>query len=68
MSEFRLDRSAFRAQTAEQAANHTSYYQQITWQERLEIAAYLTSVAYNYDINNPPRMDKSRFQAKTMDN
>lgn len=66
MSEYRLDRSAFKAQTAEQAANHSRYYRQLSWQKRLEIAAYLNSVAYNYDINNPPRMDRSKFEAKTL--
>jgi len=63
MSTFRLDRSAFKAQTAEEAANHASYYAKLTWQERLAIAAYLNSVAYNYPLHNPPKMDKTRFKA-----
>lgn len=63
MSTFRLDRSAFKAQTAEEAANHASYYAKLTWQERLVIAAYLNSVAYNYPLHNPPKMDKTRFKA-----
>lgn len=27
--------------------------------ERLKASFYLNSVAYNFDIDNPPRMDKS---------
>ena len=63
MDTFRLDRSAFKAQTAEEAANHASYYAKLTWQERLKIAAYLNSVAYNYPLSNPPKMDRTRFKA-----
>ncbi len=63
MNTFRLDRMAFKAQTAEEAANHAVYYAKLTWQERLKIAAYLNSVAYNYPYNNPPKMDKTKFKA-----
>jgi len=30
MSSYRLDRSAFTAQTAEEAANHATYYKKLT--------------------------------------
>lgn len=63
MKKFRLDRSAFKGQTAEEAANHAPYYAKLTWQERLAIAAYLNSIAYNYPLDNPPRMDKTKFKA-----
>jgi hypothetical protein len=65
MSDFRLDRTAFKAQTAKEAADQTAYYKQLTWQERLRIANYLNSVAYNYPENNPPRMDKTVFSIRT---
>jgi hypothetical protein len=41
MSEYRLDRTAFKAQTAKEASNHTAYYKTLTWQERLKVANYL---------------------------
>lgn len=62
MSIYRLDRTAFKAQTAIEAANHASYYKNLSWQERLQIASYLNSVAYNYPEHNPPRMDKTKFK------
>lgn len=65
MDNFKLDRTAFKAQTLQEAANHTDYYKNITWQERLQVAAYLNSVAYNFDFNNPPRMDKTKCLAKS---
>ena len=65
MKTFRSDRTAFKAQTAEEAADHASYYAKLTWQERLTIAAYLNSVAYNYPLHQPPKMDKTKFKAGT---
>ena len=64
MSSYRLDRTAFKAQTATEASDHASYYKKLTWQERLRIANYLNSVAYNYPENDPPRLDKTVFKAR----
>ena len=66
MSDYRLDRKAFRAQTLKEAADHVSVYKKMTWQERLKVAAYLNSVAYNYDVNNPPRLDRTKFSTKSI--
>jgi hypothetical protein len=35
-----------------------------TVKERLEAAFYLNSIAYNFDINNPPRMDRTVFSMR----
>ncbi|WP_094568875.1 hypothetical protein [Mucilaginibacter xinganensis] len=68
MSEYRLDRTAFKAQTAEEAVRRQAeYYRSLTWQERLRIANYLNSVAYNYPENNPPRLDRTVFRARGRD-
>jgi len=64
MSTFRLDRTAFKAQTAEEASDHATYYRSLTWQERLRIANYLNSVAYNYPENQPPKLDKTAFSVR----
>jgi hypothetical protein len=66
MSSFRLDRTAFKAQTVEEAtSNQAAYYKTLSWQERLKIANYLNSVAYNYPENEPPRLDKTVFKARS---
>ncbi len=36
-------------------------YSNHTCQERLRIYWYLTSIAYKFDLDNPPRMDKTVF-------
>lgn len=64
MSSFRLDRSAFKAQTVEEASKHGTYYRRLTWQERLRITNYLNSVAYNYPENDPPKLNRTVFKAR----
>lgn len=61
---FKLDRTAFKAHTANEATKmHAEYYRSISWQERLRIADYLNSIAYNYPAGSPPKMDKTKFIA-----
>jgi len=65
MGLYRLDRTAFKMQTAQEASNHAAYYRSLTWQERLRIANYLNGIAYNYPENEPPRMDKTVFSMRS---
>lgn len=60
-----MDRTAFKAQTATEAANHAPYYSKLSWQERLRIAYYLNSVAFNFSLDNPPKMDRTKFKASS---
>ena len=64
MASYKLDRTAFKAQTAEEAADHSHYYKSLTWQERLRIANYLNSIAFDYPENDPPKIDKTMFSAR----
>jgi hypothetical protein len=64
MKPYKLDRSAFKMQTAAEAANNYNYWKTKSPEERLKAAFYLNSIAYNFDIDNPPRMDKSLFQVR----
>lgn len=66
MESFKLDRTSFKAQTIKEAANHAKEYQKLSWQNRLKVAAYLNSIAFNFDINNPPRMNRTKFSAKSI--
>jgi len=65
-NKFKLDRSVFKAMTVKEADDQQRDYSKKTIEERLEIAYYLTSIAYNFDINNPPRMDKTIFSAEKL--
>jgi hypothetical protein len=63
---YRLDRTAFRAQIAKEASKADQiYYKNISWQERLKIANYLNSVAFNYPENDLPIMDNFIFSTRS---
>ncbi len=62
--QFRLDRTAFHAGTHEETEKYHARSQPKTLVERLQAAAYLNSVAFNYDLNNPPRLDRTAFSAR----
>jgi hypothetical protein len=64
MKPYRLDKTAFSAQTVEEAANKYGYWKSQSYTERLKAAYYLNSVAYNFDINNPPRLDRTAFKTR----
>ena len=64
MKPYRLDKTAFRAQTAAEASDNYSYWKKQSHAERLRASFYLNSVAYNFDINNPPRLDRTVFKTR----
>jgi len=66
MLELKLDRSSFKAQSAESASDHADYYRNLDWKKRLEVANYLNSIAYQYSLNSPPKMDKLKFSARSI--
>lgn len=63
--EFKLDRSAFKASKASEKTQYGEIYKNKSSSELLEIAAYLNSLAYGYSLDNPPRMDKTVFHARS---
>jgi hypothetical protein len=65
-NKYRLDKTAFQAMTFEEADNYQRDYRNYSVIQRLEIALYLTSIAYNFDINNPPKMDKTVFSKEKL--
>lgn len=64
MKSYKLDRNAFKAQTAEEASHLYQYWKDQSYTERLRAAFYLNSVAFNFNIEVPPRLDKTFFRMK----
>ena len=65
---FRLDRTQFSKISFKEADKEISDYKANTPKERLEIASRLIAIAYNFPIDNPPRMDKNFFEARSLQN
>jgi hypothetical protein len=61
---FRLDRTAFTKQSLEKADCTKAYWLTKSCLERLQAAAYLNSVAYNFPPSQPPRLDKTHFEKR----
>jgi len=56
--------TAFKAHTSTDATKmHAEHYASMSWQERLRIANYLNSIAFNYPAGKPPKMDRTKFAA-----
>jgi len=64
MKKFKLDRTAFKMGKQENAEPPGKYWKTKTPMERLAAAMYLNSIAYNYDIDNPPKMDRTVFSMR----
>ena len=61
MKEYQLHWATYHIQKAKLCGNEGRYFRTLTWQDRLRIANYLNSIAYNYSEDNPPKMDKTAF-------
>lgn len=60
---FRLDRTKFQMQTFEEA-DFNQHEAKKSPAECLRDAYYLISVAYRFDLNNPPRLDRTIFSMR----
>ena len=61
---YRLDRTKFKAQSFEETDNQFDYWQKKTVEERLRAAHYLNSIAFDFDIDNPPKLDRTAFSMR----
>tara|TARA_R110002020_G_scaffold400760_1_gene611090 strand:+ start:556 stop:771 length:216 start_codon:yes stop_codon:yes gene_type:complete len=66
-TKFRLDRTVFQARNASEQVNYGKEYRNLSWQKRLQIHRYLNSIAFGYDLDSPPKMDKTKFSVKSRD-
>lgn len=60
----KLDRTAFKHQTLKEASHNLAYWKTQSYEKKLEAANYLNSVAYNFDVNYPPPLDRTCFKIR----
>jgi hypothetical protein len=51
-------------QSFKEASHQLSYWQNKTAVERLQAAYFLIAQAYDFDISNPPKMDRQQFSMR----
>ena len=61
---FKLDRTFSTSGNFKDSKKESEYYRNMTFDERAKVFAYLQSVAYNFEIGNSPRLDKSIHSAR----
>tara|TARA_R110001599_G_scaffold81639_2_gene220299 strand:+ start:34187 stop:34384 length:198 start_codon:yes stop_codon:yes gene_type:complete len=64
---YSFDRTSSESFKAEERNNDLVYWSKVDINERLRAANYLISVAYDFDLQNPPSMDKSIFESRKRD-
>ena len=64
---FKLDKTAFAKVSFKEADHQKDYWLSKTPTERIQAAMYLQSVAYGFDLANPPRMDKQFYYKRKRD-
>ncbi|MET3128667.1 hypothetical protein ABID42_003786 [Arcicella rosea] len=57
----KLDRNFFKMGSHLESGDNRNFWKDKTIIERLEASFYLNSISYNFDIKNPPKMDKTLF-------
>ena len=62
--DYKLDRTAFKRQTAEEADNQLSYWLSRPPVDRLRAAVRLNAIAWNYPPASPPKIQKDVFKAR----
>lgn len=65
---YKLDKTKFKAQTAEEASGYAQYYKTLTWKERFKIAKYLNSIAYKLVNEQEPKINKTVFSVRSRGN
>ncbi len=65
MTEFKLDRTTF--QMGSHQKPNVVDWKGKSYAERLNIAAYLNSAAYNYPMDSPPKLDRTIFSMRKIE-
>jgi len=68
MADYKLDKTAFRINTLEEADASNVFNKNVSYAERLRQAYYLISKAYGFSMNNQPKMDKGYFSSRKLCN
>ena len=67
MADYKLDKTAFKLQTFEQADKANIFEEGVSYGERLQQAWFLILQAYGYSVSNQPRLDRRCFSSRKMD-
>ena len=64
MSDYKLDRTAFKMMTFKEADAANVFNKDVSYSERLHQAYYLISQAYGFSMDNQPKLDRECFSMR----
>jgi len=68
MDEYKFDRTAFKIRTFSQSDAQNRFGKEVPYSERLRQAYFLISHAYGFSLDNPPKLDRSVFSIRKLNN
>jgi hypothetical protein len=68
MADFKFDRTAFKMMTFQEADAANIFDKNVPYSERLRQAYYLISRAYGFTMDDPPKLDRSYFSSRKLNN
>lgn len=66
MKEFKLDRTAFKAQTFAEADAENVFDKNVSYTGRLRQAYYLIAQAYGFSMADQPKLDRKYFKSRKL--
>ncbi|MGO4291197.1 hypothetical protein [Chitinophaga sp. RAB17] len=66
MADFKLDRTAFKIRTFEEADAANVFGKDVPYTERLRQAYYLISQAYGFSMSDQPKLDRKYFSSRKL--
>jgi hypothetical protein len=60
---YKLDKTKFKGMTVEEANITATTNSSQSLIDNFKLAMYLNSIAFNFDLNSPPKLNKSQFTA-----
>jgi hypothetical protein len=68
MADFKFDRTAFKMMTFQEADAANVFDQKVPYSERLRQAYHLISRAYGFTMDDQPKLDRSYFSSRKLNN
>jgi hypothetical protein len=68
MPDYKLDRSAFKMQTFNEADRASIFEKSVPYSERLRQAYYLISQAYGFSMSEQPKLDRQSYSSRKLKN
>jgi hypothetical protein len=68
MADYKFDRTAFKIQTFSESDKGNIFDKNVPYAERLRQAYFLISQAYGFSMSDQPKLDRTHFSSRKLNN